>query len=223
MCLVCEKPGKMLCDNCGIKIINDKRKDSDLENISWVHNTLNYQNNTLQKIFYSLKYNYTKAFVKDLSELVKKDFLSFLEKILKTSDSTYEKLIFIPIPISKKRLIERDYNQSELLLKETLRLIKKENNIDLEKNILLDFLVKTKHTIKFAKTHSRNEREKLIKDAFSINEKTLESFPTNFLSKKIFILFDDITTTGTTFYEARKVLINSNIPKGNIFAYALAH
>ena len=86
-------------------------------------------------------------------------------------------------------------------------------------NIFIDLLIKNKHTTKFAKTHSPSERENLIKDAFNINEK----YEKEFLGNKIIILFDDITTTGSTFYEARNTLIKSGAKRENIFGYAIAH
>lgn len=219
ICFGCEKAGKMLCEECEEMIKNNKRKKTNLENISWVYSGLNYQNHILQKIFYAFKYSHTKSLSKYLAKLVEKDFVDFLKKVLEESGSEYKNLIFIPIPISKKRKIERDYNQSEILLEEIIKIIKEKENLNLQTQNSLDFLLKTKHTIKFASTHSRDEREKLIKNVFSINPK----YSKEFTKDKIFILLDDITTTGTTFYEARKNLMDFGIPKNNIYAYALAH
>lgn len=219
ICLVCEESGEMLCKKCGEKIKTKKRQDSNLKNISWVHAALNYQDENLQKIFYALKYNYVKVLAKDLAILVKDDFLVFLKNTLSETNSEFKDLVFVPIPISRKRFVERNYNQSEILLREILKLLEKETGLVLEDKLVLDFLIKIKHTIRFAKTHSKDEREKLIKNAFSIRTNSLDSFQ----NKKVFILFDDITTTGTTFYEARKILIENRIPKEFIYGYALAH
>lgn len=219
ICFGCEKQNETLCKECREKIKLNKRENSNLKIIPWVYSYLNYQNTILQKIFYALKYNHAKSLAKSLAILVKEDFILFLQKVLSETKSEYKNIVFIPIPISKKRFIERDYNQSEILIKEILELIKKEEGLDLKDNLILDILLKEVHTIKFAKTHSVDERKKLIKDAFYINNKYLNTL----LDKNIFILFDDITTTGTTFYEARKTLLYFGIKKENIYAYALAH
>lgn len=220
VCFGCEKGGKMLCENCIERILNDnKGRKHNLEKISWVHISLNYENNTLRKIFHSLKFHHNKSSSKSLALLVEEDFLNYLEKIISETNSNFEDLVFIPIPLSKKRFIERDYNQSEILIKEILKLLKEKEALDLEKNILLDFLLKIKHTIRFAEAHSKEERENLIKNVFKINEKY---FGKDF-ERKIFIIVDDITTTGATFYEARKTLLEFGILKENIFGYALAH
>ena len=59
--------------------------------------------------------------------------------------------------------------------------IKENKNLDLEKNIYTDILLKKRHTIKFANTHSSIERENLIKNAFYINV----NYNKDFLNDKI--------------------------------------
>lgn len=154
---------------------------------------------------------------KYLSELIYLDFLDFINYI--SNKNNIENVLIIPIPISKKRLIERNYNQSEEIIKNMSKKIKEKESVDIENNLYLDILLKVKHTIKFAETHSHIERENLIKNAFNINQK----YNKEFFDNKIIILFDDITTTGATFYEARNTFINFGIKKENIFAFAVAH
>ncbi len=234
-CIGCQKNGIMLCEECKLEILNkEKINHKDLENtksIDWVKSPLLYKNEILKKSIFQLKYYYVKAVAKYLAELVYKDFLNFINEILEKTNQTIENVIIVPIPISKKRLIERNYNQSEVLIKEIIKEIIVFNTAGLafgqpcrqtkitEENILTDLLQKQKHTIKFSHTHSSYDRENLIKDAFKVNKK----YQKDFLQNKIIILFDDITTTGATFYEARKTLIDFGTKRENIFGFALAH
>ena len=178
---------------------------------------MSYKNEKLKKVLFSIKYYYLKLASKYLAKIVYEDFYNFLKD--KLSIYVGQELIIIPIPISKKRLIERSYNQTEILIKEIVKEIKDTENLDLRGNIYIDLLIKNKHTIKFAKTHSPTEREDLIKDAFNVNQ----NYKKEFLENKIIILFDDITTTGSTFYEARNTLVKSGAKRENIFGYAIAH
>lgn len=216
-CICCSKFGEIVCYDCREEIKKDKANTENLKNINWIRANLSYKNEKLKKILFSIKYHYLKLAGKYLAKIVYKDFYDFLKD--KLSFYVEKELIILPIPISKKRLIERSYNQTEILIKEIIREIKENEDLDLRGNIYTDLLIKNKHTIKFAKTHSPSERENLIKDAFSMNEK----YEREFLENKIIILFDDITTTGSTFYEARNTLVKSGAKRENIFGYALAH
>lgn len=238
-CISCDEAGKIICNKCQLEIKNQKIINTNLDTISWIKSSLSYKSEILRKALFLLKYNHTKSVAKSLAEIVYLDFLDFIQKIILDKNKIYKDIIFIPIPISEKRKIERDYNQTELIINEIiLQIYEKENikniekseeeKIDLKNNLYLNILLKNKHTIKFAHTHSHTDRERLIKDAFIINKQNLDPAldfmkDENILKEKIIILIDDITTTGATFYEARNTLINFGFKKENIFAFALAH
>lgn len=215
-CIVCNKFGSLICEDC-LNKIKGYPKNDNYKNIDWIFHSLNYKNIILKKILFSLKYNHVKSVSKYLSRIIYFDFLNILKSKSKNED--YKNIILVPIPISNKRLIERDYNQSEILIRDLIEKIIEKENINLKENIYTDLLIKQKHTIKFADTHRAEEREMLIKNAFTINQKYDEKF----LEDKIIFLIDDITTTGATFYESRNTLINFGAKKENIFGYAIAH
>ena len=122
----------------------------------------------------------------------KKDFqageilASFLEeKIKKYKDEYY----LTYIPIDKKRLKERGFNQCEYIAKEL------SINIGIK---TINTLKKIRET-KVQKTLKREERIENFKDAFEIiDEKKVKG--------KKFILLDDVITTGATLKEGVKVL-----------------
>ncbi len=96
----------------------------------------------------------------------------------------------IPVPISKKRLKNRGYNQSYLIAKE----ISKKTGVKLENNCL----TKTKNIIEQSKLN-KEQREKNIKGVYKLNNKQK-------LENKKILLFDDIYTTGSTANECCKIL-----------------
>jgi competence protein ComFC len=216
-CICCSRFGEIICHECREEIRRNKANIENLKNINWIHANLSYKDERLRKVLFSIKYHYLKLACKYLAKIVYEDFYDFLKE--KLSFYVGQELIIIPIPISKKRLIERSYNQVEIIIKEIVKEIKENENLDLEKNIYIDLLIKKKHTIKFAETHSSQERESLIKNAFTVNQQ----YGKDFLENKIIIIFDDITTTGSTFYEARNTLTASGAKRENIFGYSFAH
>jgi len=240
-CLSCKQIGKTLCDICLEKISKDKPREIGL---NWVMAPLNYQNLILRHSLFALKYHHNQSVVKYLVKMIIKNFLKFLqENIIEHNFQNLDNLLIIPIPISKQRHRERGYNQSEIIVQEILKQILEKYNLDFRNNLQNDLLIKNKHTIKFAETHSHNEREELIKDVFSINQnlfaqkilipnQALEKYSAleimqkdlqEFLVNKKIILVDDIVTSGATFYEARRILIQHGAQKENIFAFAVAH
>ena len=96
----------------------------------------------------------------------------------------------IPVPISKKRMKERGYNQSTLIAKELSKKIK----IDLEINCI----IKVKNVKEQSKLN-KEQREKNIQNVYELKNKQ------KIINKKI-LLIDDIYTTGSTVNECSKIL-----------------
>ncbi len=99
----------------------------------------------------------------------------------------------VPVPLSKKRLKERGYNQSELIA----------NGIGAQLHIpcIPDALKKVKETARQSDL-SFKERAKNIRGAFSLHK------PDEVRGKKV-LLIDDIFTTGATMREAALTLSKS--------------
>jgi len=121
--------------------------------------------------------------------------------------------IIIPIPIHKKRLRERGYNQCELLAQE----IEKNFNIEIRTDIL--FRKYRKENAKKQAFKNRSERHNGIKDIFSVNTTAIKKIP-NLASQHI-IIIDDVITTGSTINEAILTLQNAGCK--NISGLVLAH
>lgn len=141
------------------------------------------------------KFNNKIFYFKKLFDLTKDD--------LKEKLSIFEKYeIIIPIPVSKKRLYERGYNQSVVIAKLL--------SLELKIPVATDILVKTKDTLPQSKL-GREERFTNIKNVFSLKK---EPF-----SDKV-ILVDDIVTTTATVREAVKILKRGGV--NDVIVYSLA-
>jgi competence protein ComFC len=120
--------------------------------------------------------------------------------------------ILIPIPLSRERFRERSYNQTELICEELIRLdtSPRAHQLNLEKNILIK-KIDTPHQ---AQIHDRSHRLKNVVGSFTLKNSDM-------INGKNIILIDDITTTGATLSEARKVLKKAGAKK--IIAFTVAH
>lgn len=117
--------------------------------------------------------------------------------------------ILIPIPLHKKRLIFRKYNQSLLLANEIAKLS--------NKKVIHDFLCKTKHTVPQASL-KQADRKKNLKNKFIINKKYLKNI--DVYKNLNFAIIDDVMTTGSTINECIKVLNKSGIK--NVYSITFA-
>lgn len=142
-------------------------------------------NEYIAKIIFNLKY-YDQIFLKKkLGELLAKNLMNI--------ENCHEYDFIIPVPIHKKRLKERKFNQSALLAKE---IIKYHKNIKFYSN----FLIRTKYSKAQAKL-TKQEREKNLLSSFEINKKYQ-----NIIKNKKIILVDDVFTTGSTVNNCAKIL-----------------
>ena len=131
-------------------------------------------------------------------------FVNFLLKNKKIFENIKSYDTIIPVPISKKRLNERGYNQSLLIARE----IAKETKLELVNNCL----IKTKNIIEQSKLN-KEDRIQNIQGVYKLkNKQSLEN-------KKI-LLIDDIYTTGSTVNECSKILKQGNPSKIGILVLA---
>lgn len=98
--------------------------------------------------------------------------------------------MIVPVPIHWRRLLNRRYNQSALLVK----------YLSAKTGINADYysLIRQRHTVPQVQLKGK-ARRKNLKQAFSVK------YPDNIKNKKI-VLIDDVETTGSTLNECAKVL-----------------
>lgn len=117
--------------------------------------------------------------------------------------------LLVPMPISKKRLQERGWNQTEALCQEIVAL---DGEHFLEYAPLA--LTKERHTESQARTHSKKDRLTNVEHSMRVADAAD-------IKGRNILLVDDVTTTGATLREARRVLKESGAKK--ILALTLAH
>lgn len=133
-----------------------------------------------------------------------KTFCEFIVKNKKAFDFIKKYDIIIPVPIHKKRLKTRGYNQSELIAKE---LTKRTKLI-----FLKDVLVK-KINNNAQSTLNKKEREENAKNVYKlINSEKIKN--------KNVLIFDDIYTTGATINSCIKELENVGVKNIGILTLA---
>lgn len=152
------------------------------------------QNSLLEKLIYSFKYEHYAE--------IYKIFVPYMKKSLELL-TDLDNLVLVPVPLHKKRELERGYNQSYLIAKALSKVLGLE---------VLNLLERVKNTGPQAQVKNAEERRNNIKDAFSVNG----IIPKN----RQIVLVDDIVTTGSTIIECRNVLNRSGAT--NVIALTLA-
>jgi competence protein ComFC len=186
-CLGCGKENEILCPECLRRI--------DYPTLLKSNNILaatDYNDELAKRAIWLLKYRGLKQIAEPLAELIKQ---RILEKI------KIKNPVFIPIPLSSKRLRERGFNQSELIAKY------------LSDNVITNVLYKSRETISQVLVRDRKKRLDNLKGSFAVKN-------TELIKDKNIILIDDVSTTGATISEAKKVLRDAGAK--NIMALVVA-
>jgi ComF family protein len=201
-CFGCKKEGTYLCEDClaTIEIFKEHKKFSH-KILDDLFVATDYSHPILKKMILSFKYEpFAKELAKDLANLVKIHFL-LLNKKFDFSD-----FIFLPVPLSKRRLKWRGFNHAGEIAKELSEFF--------GAKILEDVLIKVKET-KPQVNLPEKERKENLKGVFKVKN------PDLIFGQKI-VLVDDVFTTGTTLSEAGKVLKETGTKKviGMVIAIA---
>jgi ComF family protein len=98
--------------------------------------------------------------------------------------------VLVPVPLHRKKLLERGYNQSSLLAHGLGNLT--------GLPVIEDCLIRRKYTPPQARSSNINERRNNVTDAFDCRDSRLQG--------KQVILIDDVSTSGTTLNTCAGVL-----------------
>lgn len=198
-CIGCGKEGQWICVNCftAIKLIQQdhcpicaregktSRVCFDCRNKTYLSGLVvgvPYSDNVIKKAIHLFKYRFLQDLADPLAEILIKQFNGF---------TGLKDFIVIPVPLHKKRLRWRGFNQSALLATVFAR----------RYGLILadEALVRIKNTIPQVEVADRRKRIDNIKNAFSVAKQ--ESVK----DKKI-ILVDDVATTMATLDECARAL-----------------
>ena len=153
----------------------------------------------MKKVIHLLKYNKKTGIMRTLEKIIR-SYLNCLNSSFPCLD------LVVPIPLHRKKLRERGFNQAELIAK----VVAKHLQVRLTKGNLK----RTKATISQTSL-DRKERKRNLREAFTVKNRD------EFQAKNV-LLVDDVYTTGTTIKEAAKVLKQARVKDVYVFALARA-
>jgi ComF family protein len=209
ICLSCHKEGFYVCPDCLAKIplkrgarcyICGKRapngktciacKTKIGSQLTGLLIASDWDNMLVRQMIYELKYR----FIKDLARPLGNLLINFIEL-----NKMINFQVLIPVPLHKRRLSWRGFNQAQLLADQ----LNKHLNIPVADNLL----IRKQHTSPQMEIKDRAQRIKNVSGAFSINPR-LENkpFTCSQVRGKIVVLIDDICTTASTFENCAKAL-----------------
>lgn len=184
-CVGCEKEGNALCGACKKKIIV-RRVPSLLHPraVYKIYAACEYSQPLVRELIQQLKYNSMKENSEHCAELILSHFalIDFIAS---------ENTAVIPVPLSRRRLRERGFNQSALIAQRIARA--------LSLPCVAGALARIRHTAPQTKTKERKERIENVKGAFACGDNKA-------VKGKNIMLIDDVVTTGATLSECAKAL-----------------
>ena len=204
ICSICGKINvKSICDECDMKLNKD-----------FINKTDNYSKD-ISKYFFEHNYFFKyKGIIREQILTLKfqerayncQTIVSFLENRQKCLEKFKKYDIILIVPVSKRRKMERGYDQSEILAKKISQLL----NIKIEKNI-----IQKNVDTKPQSTLNKTQRKENVKKVYKVKN-------TEILKNKRILIFDDIYTTGSTVNECARLLIKSGIERSNIGVLTIA-
>jgi len=191
-CLICRKTGdEALCPNCISKIKRIPCQNDEARSVG-------VYEGVLRTAIKKLKFKSKKKLARPLAFLL----VEYLNNWAPSETIDY----IVSVPLSKKRLRSRGFNQVDLLAD----VVSGELNIPFASDLLL----RTKET-KPQFELKREERFKNLKGAFEVSN-------TGNVKGKNILLLDDILTTGSTVSECAKVLKEAGASKICVLTLARA-
>ena len=212
-CILCDKPIKKVntyslckdcfkelnfiqdgCIKCGKPIIYHSLEKLDLCGCSYCFNKSFYFDKAISCIEYS---DISKSMILGFKYKNKTYMAKYISNIMKEKlDLENIKFDYITfVPLHKKRMRKRGFNQSEKIAKELSKII----NIP-----ILDCIYRKSNTNRLYNLN-RQERKIELKNAFLVKENI------NYANGKNILLIDDIFTTGSTVNEISKLLRLNNV------------
>lgn len=189
-CLNCQTEANYLCDFCFKKIKTNEKNEVlaakinlHLPELTEIYIAGDYEDKILSKLIIKYKYNFLSPLGKILADFL----INFWNSL--DLDWSRETLLIIPIPLSKKRLHWRGFNQAEIIAREFC-------SHHLNYQLRLD-LKRQKHRTPQA---NLNEAGRLI------NIKSAFVWTGQSLNGRTILLIDDVVTTGATLNEAARIL-----------------
>ena len=197
-CADCQTPGPAICQKCLNNI-----SLSDITEHDGIYGLYDYGNPLVSHSIWNLKYRHRGQEAKLLASKASGEISEIVAEHLQSESP--ETIILVPVPQYKKKTQSRGFNQSEAIAEWMTKA--------LANSRIENVLEKIVETLPQSHIGDKKQRMRNI-DGTMRATKQLDS-------KKIYIIIDDVTTTGATFLEATRALRSSGAR--NILCIALAH
>lgn len=201
-CAGCGAIGPAICSSC----LSSIPLSADTEHLG-IYGLYNYGHPLVSHAIWNLKYSHRGQEAKLLSEKAQELITDIISDQLQST--TPEKIVFVPIPQYKKKTQSRGFNQSVLVANWFSK--------EVPMTSVQELLDKYKETLPQSHISSKEGRIKNIHDTMRIRGGVYP--PPG--GKQIYVIVDDVTTTGATFLEAMRALKSAGAK--HIICIALAH
>lgn len=193
-CIICRTSSHSVCQPC-LKICS-RAVDPPF---TYITTAYSFKDPRIKKIIHAIKYFHRRDLIPPLVIQVTNDI-----KTDKHYDLPNKQWVLVPIPMPRLRKYMRGYNQAECIAQE------------LGRNLILHvdttILTRIRSPKRQVKTTTRSQRLSNQHNSFQVMEEIVG---------KNIIIVDDVTTTGATIHEARKVLLRAGA--NDVRAVTLAH
>ena len=214
-CLGCGQEGILICPECFAQIpvfksancfvcharsfdgrICQKCRKKNCSVLAGLLVCSDWNNLLLRQIIYDFKYRFIRELAVPLSWLMIEFLKYFQFENLPIFNFKNDELIFVPVPLHPRRLSWRGFNQSLLLA----------NRVANYFNCRVDdkIIKRARPTSPQMGIKEEKNRRRNIAGAFSLNKNIIKE--NKFYRDKIFVLIDDVSTTGATLEECAQAL-----------------
>lgn len=220
-CFSCHRLGSYLCSSCRKNIavldhlICPVCKKPTVDGITHPRCKTRYTPDGLVSFFrykspireyiHAIKYRHLFHATDELVEMC--CTVPYMETLRTIIGKNKEHVVLIPIPLHKKRLMERGFNQSECIA----RCFSQRVQIP----VIRDILMRTRYTSPQARIPHAIDRMKNMTDVFGIHESGKQP-----LAGTVVLLVDDVWTTGATMTAAARILKHNGA--GKVFGVTIA-
>jgi len=182
-CLECGTSGKYICDNCLQKVPAGGWSKGNYSMFRY--------DGVIRKAIIALKYKFATQVADELEQI--------LTLRMKNIDLRFKGQILVPIPLHRLRRNWRGFNQSEMIGEKLAK--------NLGWYFYPDLLIRSKKTTPQVELKGIDRRQNL-RGVFAVAPN--HTLITNLYS---LVVFDDVATTGSTIFEAKKALENAGFTK----------